>query len=225
MKNVIKNLFVLTFLLLLSCRDNNYSVIDYDSAIIYYKLDVCDEDKYYQTQEDNWKETIKVTKTIIAGDSIFAYKNITNAISFIKKNNLENRCGITITISIKKNNGKFEDIWVWKQRLYLAGEFSERFGRIEIETLKFQEFHQGIKITYKEGGFDLNILNYKYKDNYWILISRESLEIKPQIGIIEYCIDTINRNYTTKNKIIYLTNEYILDLEDKKCISNNVFLK
>ena len=224
MRTVIKNLLVVvTFLVLFSCKNsknksNSYPIIDYDSEIIYYKLDICNEDKYHQTQCGDWKETIKVAKTVIAGDSIFAYKDITNAVPYIQKNNLESNCNIRITISIKTVDGEFEDVWIWNQFLYVAGGFGERWGRVEISKLKFGEFQQGIKIIYREGNFDVNILNYKYKDNYWKLISRESLKIEPEIEMFEYCIDTINKGCHNKNKTIYLTNPYIFDMYNKKCI-------
>ena len=81
---------------------------------------------------------IRIKNNIVALDRVFARENIMEAVEYYKKNfehlNKYN-IGIVSTISIKLNDGNFDEIWTWRNPITVNndGTYGIIESRIELD--------------------------------------------------------------------------------------------
>ncbi len=231
MINVNKFFLVLTTFLLFSCeKQHQYLKKDDNEARQIYYLDISDNDQYDQMEDDDWKETLKITKSVFVGDSCFGdLGTLPDAIKFVRKNNIgsSSDCYIKTAISIKDKKKNFIDCWVLKQNfLWEDGSFGEYAGTIDLDECyikKRGEILNGLKIIYKlnnDNNYRLYFLNFVQRNNEWKLASREIItaNMNDNSSTPAYCFDTINLNFVRlKNKEIFISDEMLFNLNNPNC--------
>ena len=140
---------------------SNFSYIDPELDSTIYKLDICSTDEYFNNEL--YRETLVLTRQVFIGDSCFGgYANISKALTYSKKIKKQAEGYTKISICIKNKDGKFGEVWFWKQEMY-NGELA---GKVVLDEGYFNYRNQNekrIKISYNyefPDYFKLNTLNF-----------------------------------------------------------------
>jgi hypothetical protein len=209
--------------------------VNYDADSVFYKLSIdCKNEEYFQDEKSNL--LFLVTREVKVLNKNFGGYEKAN-LSEAKKYSIENKdkfdggnVYLVTKISIRKKDGFYDDVWVYKNiidiheednsysiyelKIFLEDSYAEYNGKVQ------SRLHINFKTVDYDDGYKLYTLNYIYKDNLWQLVSRERICTIPQDinkEEIGYCRDTINDNCVLKAKKFDLTNDYIMNYSHLEC--------
>ena len=171
------------------------------------------------------KNCIVMTKKIQSLDKFFSPENIVEAINYFRENNkdpVKKDIRILTVISIKKNDGSFENVCVFPNTIYVHsdGTFGISEFKIELKDNPLKTKKKMLQVIIEpDAQYDSTVcsINFSYNQNSWKLISRERFssayyDIKNKAG---YCIDTMNTNFDTKTK--ELSQDCIFNFDNSIC--------
>lgn len=229
MKNI-KAIVILSFVVISACNNpelNTISDSDKDPGTKIYNLEFVANDSEYKMVDS--KATFLIRNHILSKKRIFSADSISEALRYYKSNG-GSTSGIAevFTISVKKNDGSYDDVWIWKNPITLT---KNGYGKEEFvlyldssNALYNGKSQSRLNINFKtkdyDNGYRLYTLNYIYRNFNWELISRERVNTIPDEITLEetaYCIDTINNNCKITGQKFLLNHDYIFRLNNRVC--------
>ncbi|MDI9308769.1 MAG: hypothetical protein QM535_01040 [Limnohabitans sp.] len=237
---IVNSIVIFFFLILFTCSKNSsksskdilnssISYVNYEADSVFYKIDIaCNDQKLYRDEKSNL--IFLVTKEVYFGDKKIGNYNQSNWFNELKEysKNSNKLVYLVTKVSIKKNDGVYDDIWEYKNEItinkdgYGVNDLVVSLGDSYAEFNKKLQSRLNINFKTKnsDNGYKQYTLNYINKNGQWLLVSRERIcTISNDINNeqIGYCVDTINYKCKITEKKFYLTNDDLFNLGNEIC--------